>query len=147
MAADAWVFYNTARERIGDGSFDLDNDSFKVILLDSGYTPDVENHADYGDISADELATANGYTAGGAALGSVTWTRSTTEVVFDSADPQWSASGGSIVCRYAAIYDDTHGSDGLVCYSLLDNTPADVTTTDGNDLNILLSANGIFKAT
>lgn len=147
MAADNWVMYNNARERIGDGSYDLDNDSFKVILLDSGYTPDVENDANYADISADELATANGYTAGGAALASVTWTRSTVTVVFDATDPSWTASGGSIVCRYAAIYDDTHGSDGLVCYSLLDNTPADVTTTDGNTLTLQLSANGVFKQT
>ena len=49
--------------------------------------------------------------------------------------------------RYAAIYDDTVASpvvDPIVCSTLLDTTPADVTATDGNTFTIQMNASGIF---
>ena len=63
------------------------------------------------------------------------------------ADEVFTASGGSIVCRFAVIDDDTVSSpvtDPLVCFSLLDNAPADVTATDTNTLTIAMNASGIF---
>jgi hypothetical protein len=144
MAADAWLVYDKFKEYMADGTMDLDGDTFKIVLLASTYTPAL-THSTYADISGDELATAYGYTNGGQALASVTWNESGGTVTFDCANPAWTASGGSIVCRYAAIYDDTATNDELVCYSLLDNTPADVTTTDGNTLTIAISTNGIFQ--
>ena len=146
MAADAWIRYNGFSEYLGDGVMDMDNDTFKMQLHSSTYTPAVTH-----DVRADltnELATANGYTAGGATM-TVTWTRATVTVTFDANDVVWTASGGSIVARYAVIYDDTPASplDPLVAYSLLDNTPADVTVTDGNTLTIAIHANGILTLT
>lgn len=144
MAADAWKVYNKAKEYIGDGTFDLDNDSFKCALFTSSYTP-AATDSSYTTISGDEVANGNGYTTGGVALSSVTWTESSGTVTFDFSDPSWTASGGSIVCRYAVIYDDTDAGKGLIAMSLLDNTPADVTTTDGNTLTLQISANGAFQ--
>src|SRR5688572_28986473 len=79
-----------------------------------------------------EHANANGYTTGGIA---VTLTLSgTNPVTVDiQTDPVWTASGGSIVARYAVIYEV--GGDVLM-YCLLDSTPADVTVTTGNPLTI-----------
>lgn len=51
MAADAWQFYNGFREYVGDGTIDLDDDTFQVALYGAGYTPDVANHVDTGDLS------------------------------------------------------------------------------------------------
>jgi len=139
------TFYQSFREYLGDSTIDLDNDTFKVMLTSSSYTPNAGTHTAKADVT-NELSTANGYTAGGATLGSVTWTRSGATVTFDAADTVWTASGGSIVARYAVIYDDTTTSpaDALVAYILLDTTPADVTTTAGNTLTLQWNASGIF---
>lgn len=144
MAASL-TFYNSFREFVADGTIDLDTDTFKVMLVASGYTP-LTSHTVKTDIT-NELSTANGYTAGGATLGSVTWGHSGGTATFDAADTVWTASGGSIVARYAVIYDDTAGSDQLVCYILLDTTPADVTTTAGNTLTLQWNGSGIFTLT
>lgn len=148
MAAGNLILYNTFREYQGDGTIDMDGHTFKVILVNSTYTPNYETHTVYADI-ANELATANGYTAGGATLASVTWTRSTVTVTFDAADTVWTASGGSITARRAIIYDDTPTSpaDPLVGAILLDSTPADVTATDGNTFTLQWNASGIISLT
>jgi hypothetical protein len=145
MAADAWVIYNKFLEYMADGTIDLDGDTFKVALVASGYTPSVSGHSTFADIT-NELSTANGYTAGGATLGTVTWAESGGTATFDCANPSWTASGGAITARYAVIYDDTPTSpaDPLVAYCLLDNTPADVSAADGADFTISINASGIF---
>lgn len=145
MAASI-TFYQSFREYIADGTIDLDTHTFKVLLTSSSYTPSASTHSVKTDVT-NELSTANGYTSGGATLGSVTWTRSGGTVTFDAADTTWTASGGSIVARYAVIYDDTAASDELVAYILLDTTPADVTTTTGNTLTLAWNASGIFTLT
>jgi uncharacterized protein with von Willebrand factor type A (vWA) domain len=50
-----------------------------------------------------------------------------------TANPAWTASGGSIAARYAAVYEV--GGD-VLAYCLLDTTPADVTVTSGNVLTV-----------
>jgi hypothetical protein len=147
MAADAWIRYNGFSEYLGDGTIDMDNDTFKVQLHTSTYTPAV-THDVLTDLT-NEVANGNGYTTGGVTLTSPTWTRSGATVTFDAADAQWTASGGSIVARYAVIYDDTPTSPAnpLVAYSLLDNTPADVTVADGTTLTIAFHTNGILTLT
>lgn len=140
------TIYNKFLEYMADGTIDLDGDTFKVALVSSTYTPSASTHTVYADIT-NELSTANGYTAGGATLGTVTWTESGGTVTFDAADASWTASGGSITARYAVIYDDTPSTPvakPLVAYVLLDTTPADVTATDGNTFTLSWNASGIF---
>lgn len=50
---------------------DLDSDSLKIALLTSSYTPNLDTHDYYNDLT-NELTTALGYTAGGQVLASVT---------------------------------------------------------------------------
>lgn len=137
------TLYQSFAEFVADGTIDLDTHTFKVMLTSSSYTPSASTHTVKTDVT-NELSTANGYTAGGATLGSVTWTRSGGTATFDAADTTWTASGGSIAARYAVIYDDTAASDELVAYILLDTTPADVTATDGNTLTLQWNASGIL---
>lgn len=152
MTAGSWIVYNKAKEYIGDGTIDLDagDGYFRVVLLDSGYTPDL-THSTYADISGDEVANGNGYTTGGTALSSTTWTESSGTVTFDSADPTWTASGGSIVARYAALVHVAAGtgvpqsSDKLICRALLDTTPADATAVDGAAFRLVLPSGGYFN--
>lgn len=145
MAATITIF-ESFREYIGDGTIDLDTDTFKVSLHTSTYTPSASTQSAYADLS-NELSTANGYTNGGATLASVTWTRSGATVTLDAADTVWTASGGSIAARYAVIRKSGTANtitDPLVAYILLDNTPADVTVTDGNNLTLAWNASGIL---
>lgn len=145
MAADAWKRYDKFAEYLGDGTIDMDGDTFKCQLHTSSHTPSLSLDAVKADLD-NEVANGSGYTTGGVTLSSVTWTESSGTVTFDAADPAWTASGGTITGRYAIILDDTPTSpaDPLVAYSLLDNSPADVSVTDGNTLTIQLNASGIL---
>ena len=149
MAANAWKKYESFPEYMGDGTIDMDTHTFKVALyLSSSNAATVTTNTVKADLT-NEHANGNGYTTGGATLASVTWTHSTGTTTFDCADPTWTASGGNIVARFAVIYDDTPTSpaDPLVCYSLLDNTPADVTVPDGSTLTLQINASGILTVT
>lgn len=148
MAADAWVIHDKAKEYMGDGTVDLDGDTFKGILVSSSSNLATTSVDGYAAVT-NELATANGYTSGGLTLTSVTWTESSGTVTFDCADMVWTASGGSIVARLCGIYDDsvtTPVADPVMCHSLLDNTPADVTATDGNTFTVAINASGVFAS-
>ena len=144
MAASAWTVVNSIKERMGNAEINFDTDTFKMRL----YTSSSNIAATSDDASAvtGELTTANGYTAGGVTL-TPTWTRATGTVTFDVSDPSWTASGGSIVARYAAIVDTTPVTPRVVAFCTLDNTPADVTTTTGNSLTIQISVSGVFTLT
>lgn len=143
MAAGNWIMYDSAKEYIGDGTIDLDTHTFKIQLHSSSYTPNRATQSARADLS-NELSTANGYTAGGATLGSVTWGQSSGTATLDAADPSWTASGGNIgPFRYAVIYDDTAASDELLCYCEVD-TASDLTATDGQTVTIALNASGIL---
>ena len=139
MAANAWEFFNAFKESIGDATIDLDGHTFVMLLVGSGYTFDATD-AVVADISS-ELS-GNGYAR--VTLTNVTWTRSGGTATFDCDPAVFTASGGSIVARRAIIIDDTAAGDPLVCSALLDNTPADVTATDGNTLTIAPHASGVF---
>lgn len=147
MAADAWLLYGKAKELLGLKAIDLSGtgDTFKCDLVTSGYTPDLVNHTAYTDISGNVVA-GSGYAT---FTMTVTWTLAGTTVTWDSDNPQYSASGGSIVARYAVMWNDTVTTpvaDPLMCYSLLDNSPADISISDGNTGTISISASGVFQA-
>lgn len=154
MAAGNWIIYDSFKEWIGDasGPIDLDGDSFRCALMTSSYTPSLSAHTGWADtgVSTNEIASTFGYTTPGQTISGVTWTKTGSTTEFDTTGniAQWTATGGSITARYAIIYDDTVVttpiSDPLVCYCLLDTTPADVTATDGNTFTITPNASGIF---
>lgn len=139
MAAGNWTFTDGARTRMLNGTFDFDTDTFKVALFLSTSNIGAASTT-YAGVT-NEHANANGYTTGGISLGALTLSGTTTVTVDDPSDMVWTASGGSITARYAVLYEN---AGDVVCYCLLDSTPADVTATDGNTLTIALHANGIF---
>ena len=137
MAAGSWVFTDTGRTSLLDGTFDIDSDIYKMALFLSTSNLGAASTTFAG--VTNEHANANGYTAGGVA---VTLSLSgTTIVTTDSTDGSWTASGGSIIARFACIYEV---AGNVLCYCLLDSTPADVTVTDGNTLTVQIHANGVF---
>lgn len=132
MAAGAWTLTNATRTNLTNGVY-LDADSYKVALFLSTSNIGAASTT-YAGLT-NEHANANGYTTGGNA---VTLSRSgTTTVTFDTTDPAvWTASGGSIVARYAVLYEV---GGNVLAYFLLDSTPADVTVTSGNTLTITIT--------
>lgn len=146
MASGVWTLHNKIKKYIGDGTVDLDAHTFKCGLALSTSNIATTSINGYAEVT-NEHANANGYTTGGLALTSVTWVESSGTITFDSADPVWTASGGSITARFTFIYDDTVTApvaDPVVCHSLLDTTPADVTATSGNTFTIQMNVSGIF---
>lgn len=142
MAASI-TFYNNWKAAVNDAA--VRAATIKVTLHSSSYTF-AATHSVYADLT-NELTTANGYTNGGATLGSLTFSQTGGTATFDAADTTWTASGGSIVARRAVIrVVGTINSqvDPLIASILLDTTPADVTTTTGNVLTLAWNASGIF---
>lgn len=137
MAAGTWTFTNAGRTSLLDGTFDIDTDTYKMALFLSTSNLGAASTTFAG--VTNEHAAQYGYTAGGE---SVTLSLSgTTTVTTDSTDVTWTASGGPITARFACIYEV---GGNVLCYCLLDSTPADVTATDGNTLTVQINASGVF---
>jgi hypothetical protein len=129
---------------LADKKIDLNSDTIKVALATSSYTPDQDTHDFFNDITNE--VTGTGYTAGGATLGTPTFTYTGASNVFkfDGDDVSWSSS--TITARYAIVYDSTPGTSAtnpLICYV---DFGADVSTTAGT-FTITWDAAGIFTVT
>lgn len=138
------IVYDSYKRDLQDGTIDVDGDTWLMGLSTSAYTPAQATHEVLADITNE--VSGNGYAR--QTLASVTLTEPVGGTwQFDSADAVFSASGGSIVARYYWIFDDTPSSplDPLFCYGALDDTPADVTTTDSNTLTVQVNANGYYR--
>ena len=101
---------NKLKFLLASKAIDFANDSFKIILMASGFVFDKDTHHGYADVSASELADGDGYTTGGATLANVAVTEDDTddrcEITWDNA--AWTASGGSVgPTPGAIIFDDT----------------------------------------
>lgn len=106
----ASIVANKFKYLLATKAIDFANDTFKIILMQSGFTFDRDAHQVYADVSASELGSGNGYTTGGATLGGVAVTEDDTddrtEVTWTN--PTWTANGGAIGPSPGAIvYDDT----------------------------------------
>ena len=117
-------------------ALDLDNDTLKIMLVTSGYTPDFGTHDFKADVTNEVVGT--GYTAGGETLTSVALTQSAGTITFDAADVTRTSS--TITARGAVIYDDTLASDPLICYI---DFGSDQSSSSG-DFQIAFNASGIF---
>ena len=147
MTADTWKIYDVFYEQLGNELHDLNGtDTIKCALLTSSYTPNTATDVTFSVIDANEIS-STGYTAGGATV-AMTWDAATGTLTCDTADASWTAGAGGITARYAVIYNSSAGgTNDLICYSLLDNTPADVTAAEGVDLKVIMNASGLFTIT
>lgn len=84
-----------------------------------------------------DLSTANGYTAGGTTIGTITGSQSSGTFSFSGGtNPSWTASGGSIgPFRYAVLYNFTTASKPLIGW--WDYGTA-LTLTNGNSFTLTL---------
>jgi hypothetical protein len=145
MAATAWSFYNSFREYLGNGQFDLDGTGtgFYMALHTSAASANVNTKTLSTQASlANEVASGNGYTTGGASVTARTWASVATDKYrFDSTACVWTATGGDISnVKYAVIYQ---AGGKLVCFSKL--TTSQFTLAQNNTLTLTPSASGIFE--
>ncbi len=145
MAATAWSFYNSFREKLGEGDFDLSGTSvgFYLALHTSAASALVNTKTLSTQASlANEVANGNGYATGGASVTSRTWASVATDKYrFDSTAVVWTATGGTIPnVKYAVIYKS---GGSLVCMSKL--TTSQFTLAEDNTLTVTPSASGIFE--
>lgn len=126
----------------GDGPMDLLSDSIKLTLHTSTYTPNQSTNEVKAD-ATNELTTAGGYTAGGQALASKTYSTSSLVATFDAADVTWTAT--SITHRIGVVWDDTPTTPADPLISYVDNG-GDVTTSS-TDLVYQWNASGLFTIT
>jgi hypothetical protein len=150
MAQVIYQYYSSGLNR-NQGVINLYSDTLKLALVTSAYTPDLDAHTVWGDVSTHEVADGDGYATGGATLASKTLTRSTWKTTFDAADVTFSALTKTF--RYGVIYkvgtvtDPQGGTDivnPLYAYVLFDDTPADIAVS-GTDYVVQWSSLGISQ--
>lgn len=138
----ASVFYNNYFEELGKGNIDYTTDTFKLMLMTTSYTPDVDTEAFRADLSGE--ASGTNYTAGGQAVDSVTLTQDNTNdrAVVDFADEVFSNVTLSNVDG-AVLYKDTGNSatDVLICY--IDFTEGALQVV-ANDFTVTPSGDGVL---
>lgn len=131
---------NSFKAMLWKGQIDGLNDTFKIILMKSGFVFSKTAHHAYADVAANELDSGNGYTTGGNTLTgvdiSVNDVLNRAEVTWSAAS--WNATGGSLVASGAIIYDDSTlvGSgddytDAIVAYK---DAGGDITAVDGTPI-------------
>ena len=149
MTANAWQVFDIFYDELGNEAHDLNaTDVVKMALILSGWTPNLATDVTFSVVDQYEHAAQYGYTAGGDAV-AATWDALANTLTFDVANNVWNASGGSILARYALLYNSSAPGavNDLIAYCLMDNSPADVEATDGNTFTVTVNASGVFTAT
>lgn len=110
------TFYNSAKKDLLDGTIDWGNDTIKVALVTSTYTPNYDTHDFFDDITNEISGT--GYTAGGETIASITTSKDTTddEGVADGNDVTWATA--TFTAAAAIVYKSTgyDNTSPLICY-------------------------------
>lgn len=94
MAQGDVVVFNTAKEWLMDGTFDLDNNTIKLAICDNTTVPTATTATpSLGDFT--EVGSSGNYTAGGDTL-TCTWVESGGTVTFGSStNPSWVANASN----------------------------------------------------
>lgn len=114
------TLYNSYKTKLLDGStkVNLASDTIKLALVTSSYTPDIDTHDFWDDVSANE-ASGTGYSAGGATLTNPVVSTDTAndkgKFVADSV--AWTISS-ALSARYGVLYKSTGtpGTSVLIGY-------------------------------
>ena len=137
MAEGDGAFYNEFYYELMNGNLSLANggDTLKILLV-SSYSPDIDNHSVYADVSGEEMS-GTGYTAGGETLSnqSVTKDNDNDVATLDADNVTWSGLDAGTP-SHSILRDDTF--DTLMCYW-------EVTTpSNGSDYILEFDADGIM---
>lgn len=140
----ATVIYNSFKQKIMNGSIDLDTDTIKVALVTNSYTPDQDAHDFFDDVTNEVSGT--GYTAGGATLANKTVTADNTdnEGVFDADNVTWTTATITSA-RYAIVYKSTGTAATSPLIAAIDL--GQDYSTSGGDFTLTWNSEGIINIT
>lgn len=150
MPVGAWTLFNKGELKFTQGLIDLDSHNFKLALCGStqalgrtftGSSTDCR----YSDLT-DELATANGYTAGGLLLSGVSLSQAANVVTWLATDASWTLTG-SLVFKYGVIYDDSNANKDLFCFFDANDTSGSSTVTAAVSPLLIPLSSGIVTVT
>lgn len=130
--------YNDFVEQLGLEVHQLSTDTLKLALFTATHTPAATDTA-YSALT-NEVAAGNGYTTGGNTL-TKTWAETSGTATLDATDTSWTASGGTIVYRYAVLYNDTAVGKNLIAYF---DEGATITIASGETRTLQFNASGIL---
>lgn len=134
--------YNRGKRDLLNGTFDLLTSTIKVALVTSTYTPNIDTHHYFSDVT-NEVSGTN-YTAGGQALSNKSITEDDTNDLsyFIADDTVWTNSTIA-AARGAVIYYDTGtaGTSSLIAYIdfVVDKS------SSATDFTIIWPSNGILS--
>lgn len=126
------ALYPIFKQRLLGAELDMDTDTIKAVLIDSGDYSYSSAHDDLADV-------AGGGQVAVATLGSPTLTTGT----FDTADFSWTSVTGD-QCEAIILYDDTHANDALIAFYDTGITGMPVTPNGGN-INVTVNGSGWFS--
>lgn len=128
------AFYTKFKEKLLNGLIDMGTDNIKVVLVDAAdYTPNLSTDAALSDIpSGGRVGTSPNLSS-----------KTMTNGVFDAADVAIPSVTGD-VSEYLVLYVDsgTASTSWLIC--LFDTATGLAVTPDGNNINVVWNASGIF---
>ena len=130
--------YNSFKRAIMGGSISLSADTIKVALT-SAYTPDINGHSTYSDITT-EVIGAVAYTTGGETLTGVTLVQDNTdnEGVMDANDVTWENS--TITANGAVLYDSSYNNQLIGYVDFLSSK-----SSSGSTFTIVWNSEGVLN--
>jgi hypothetical protein len=143
MASGDVVVFNTAKEWLMDGTFDLDTNTFKLAICDNTTAPTAATATPtLSDFT--EVGSAGSYTAGGTTL-TVTWVESAGTVTFDSStNPSWAQNGSNDTDAYWGIVYQSGLHNGVTDAALAYVDLGGPINMQSGSLTVTWNASGIF---
>ena len=145
MAVTIAQYYQAGLYR-NNGTINLLNPAITMALVSKDYTPDLDLHTIWADVSANEVATGDGYTTGGVALTTLALARTGPLTTWDADDITWANLTKTF--KYGVIYlNDTVGAvvKPLIAVVDFDNSSGTAEVTSGGiDFQFIVAANGLF---
>lgn len=112
----ASLIYNSCLDDLAKGNINFNADTFKCMLVQSGYTPDKDTHLKRSSVTNE--ASGAGYSTGGSTVtATVTKDTANDRVDISFSNPSWGSS--TISANAAVIYKSRGGAssaDELVAY-------------------------------
>ena len=141
-------WFDLGLDKVAGGSISWTSDTIKVAATSSAYTPNQATHEFFSDVT-NELSTANGYTAGGATLGTKSVAAGATAATraLKAAATTWTpGSGQTLTIRYLVIYKSTGTGSTSPLLGYVD-LGADTSATNANWTATWDATDGVLKIT
>lgn len=109
--ATAKMYLNGVKN-LNEGDVAWDDDTIKLMLVTSAYTPDQDLHDFRDDLGATEASGGSGYTTLGATIGTRTVVVDTAsnEIRLKGDDVSWTITGGPFAFRYGIVFKSRGGA-------------------------------------